>query len=186
MDSYKLSMRAFSCITARKPSCGKVMFLHLSVSHSVHRGRECIPACTGKRGVYPSMHWTGRVSAQRGVCPGSTPHPLDQRQTPRDTTGQQVGSTHPTGMHCCPFDKCNVLHGHCQRRYRLRSQHRCMLLSGRWSHTLHPRESCRYRLWRRNGFHRSGEQRKTVGSDTDTGLVSNVVTKFTSAYPRVS
>ena len=25
-------------ITARKRSCGKVMFLHLSVSHSVHRG----------------------------------------------------------------------------------------------------------------------------------------------------
>ena len=26
-------------------SCGKVMFLHLSVSHSVHRG-VCVPACT--------------------------------------------------------------------------------------------------------------------------------------------
>ena len=25
-------------ITARKQNCGKVMFLHLSVSHSVHRG----------------------------------------------------------------------------------------------------------------------------------------------------
>ena len=33
-------------ITVRKRSCGKVMFLHLSVGHSVHRG-----------GVYPSMHW---------------------------------------------------------------------------------------------------------------------------------
>ena len=32
-------------ITARKRSCRKVVFLHLSVSHSVHRG------------VYPSMQW---------------------------------------------------------------------------------------------------------------------------------
>ena len=31
------------CIfTARKRSCGKVMFLHLSVSHSVHRGGLCM------------------------------------------------------------------------------------------------------------------------------------------------
>ena len=35
-------------ITVRKQSCGKVMFLHLSVSHSVHRGGA----------VYPSMHWS--------------------------------------------------------------------------------------------------------------------------------
>ena len=35
-------------------SCGKVMFLHLSVSHSVHR------VCVGQpplRQTYPSMHW---------------------------------------------------------------------------------------------------------------------------------
>ena len=30
--------------TARKRSCGKVTFLHLSVSHSVHRGREGLPS----------------------------------------------------------------------------------------------------------------------------------------------
>ena len=33
-----------SIITVRKRSCGKVMFLHLSVSHSVHR-RVCLSAC---------------------------------------------------------------------------------------------------------------------------------------------
>ena len=37
-------------LTARHRSCGKVMFLNLSVSHSVHRGVSvqgvCIPACT--------------------------------------------------------------------------------------------------------------------------------------------
>ena len=32
--------------TAHKRSSGKVMFLHLSVSHSVHR-EGCIPACNG-------------------------------------------------------------------------------------------------------------------------------------------
>ena len=32
--------------TVRKRSCGKVMYLHLSVSNSVHGG--CIPACTGQ------------------------------------------------------------------------------------------------------------------------------------------
>ena len=30
-------------ITVRNSSCGKAMFLHLSVSHSVHRGGWCTP-----------------------------------------------------------------------------------------------------------------------------------------------
>ena len=52
-------------------SCGKGMFLHLSVSHSVHRG-----GC-----VYPSMHW-GR-------------HPRPPRQTP---PGRHTPSAdHPSG-----------------------------------------------------------------------------------------
>ena len=34
----------FSFVTAHKRSCGKVMFLHLSVSHSVHGGwGACVP-----------------------------------------------------------------------------------------------------------------------------------------------
>ena len=32
-------------ITARKRSCGKVMFLHLSLSHSVFTGGVCLSAC---------------------------------------------------------------------------------------------------------------------------------------------
>ena len=81
--------------TARKPSCGKVMFLHLSVSHSVHRGcvypstqrvGVCIPVCNGERvlplgpGVY--------------TPPGQTP----SGQTPcwADTPS---GHTHPLGRH---------------------------------------------------------------------------------------
>ena len=55
-------------VTVRKRSCGKVMFLHLSVSHSVHRGGclpgGCIPACTGQTpppGRHP--HCSGRYAA---------------------------------------------------------------------------------------------------------------------------
>ena len=66
-------------------SCGKVMFLHLSVSHSVHR-----------RGVvvYPSMH-RGRHP------PGQTDIPA---YTGADTplpTATAADGTHPTGMHSC-------------------------------------------------------------------------------------
>ena len=57
-------------ITARKRSCGKVMFLHLSLSHSVHMGG----------GVYPSMQWAGKGCTSPGrQPPGQTPlgkHPL--------------------------------------------------------------------------------------------------------------
>ena len=42
------SKHSFLIFTARKRSCSKVMFLHLSVSHFIHRG-----------GVYPSMQWAG-------------------------------------------------------------------------------------------------------------------------------
>ena len=43
-------------ITALKRSCGKVMFLHLSVSHSVHSGLGHV-----FRGTYPSMQWGRRA-----------------------------------------------------------------------------------------------------------------------------
>ena len=56
----------FSLFTARKQSCGKVMLLHLSVSHSVHRGGEGLPGqrptsgqrppCTLTTGQYAS-YW---------------------------------------------------------------------------------------------------------------------------------
>ena len=50
----------------------KVMFLHLSVSHSVHRGRG---------GLHPG---------------GQTPSPSDTTGY-----GQRAGGRHPTGMHSC-------------------------------------------------------------------------------------
>ena len=48
--------------TVRKRSCGKVMFLHLSVSHSVHKG-GCLPQCmlgyTPSPGQTPPPAWAG-------------------------------------------------------------------------------------------------------------------------------
>ena len=65
----------------------KVMFLHLSVSYSVHRWA----------GWLPSMHWE-EGSASRGaggVCIRDTWDTMGY--------GQQAGGTHPTGIHSCFF-----------------------------------------------------------------------------------
>ena len=59
-------------------SCGKLMFLHLSVSHSVHRGE-----------VYPSMHWGKHLRVDTPL--GTTPPP--------GQTAIAVDGTHPNGMH---------------------------------------------------------------------------------------
>ena len=99
--------------TARKRSCGKVMFLHLSVI--LFKGG----------GVYLSMHWTGvvpqhamgrsRLSREgclprRGCLGGnvhlSRPrgrHPQTQGQTPSPLPAMTIeaGGTHPTEMHSC-------------------------------------------------------------------------------------
>ena len=65
----------------------KVMFLHLSVSHSVHRGAVCL-----------SAYW------DTPSPPGA--YPLPGADTPQCTVhagryGQQASGTHPTGMHTC-------------------------------------------------------------------------------------
>ena len=77
----------------------KVMFLHLSVSHSVHR-RGSTWAGTAPGQVHP---WAD-TSPWAGTPPGRyTP----QADTPHQCMlgyGQQTGSTHPTGMHsCCSY-----------------------------------------------------------------------------------
>ena len=41
--------------TAHKPSCGKVVFLHLSVSHSVHRGEGGMRAPTARTSPPPTL-----------------------------------------------------------------------------------------------------------------------------------
>ena len=72
------------CITfyRRQRSCGKVMFLHLSVSHSVHRGR----ADMGE--TPPNRHLTGRQPPPR--------HP--SRHTPQADTlaGTRLRQTPPS------------------------------------------------------------------------------------------
>ena len=85
-------------------NCGKVMLLHLSVSHSVHGG------------VYLSMHWgrhpladtpPGRHPPGR-YPPGQKPrwadtplvrHPPRKKPTPLPPTATAADGTHPTGMH---------------------------------------------------------------------------------------
>ena len=59
---------------------GKVMFLHLSVNHSVHRGR-------GVMMPLPVMDSTPSWTAT--PPPPTAPHPL---------LSQHMGSTHPIGM----------------------------------------------------------------------------------------
>ena len=73
-----------SFITIRKQSCGKVMFLHLSVSHSVHRGVSAsvhagIHTPLGRHPPPPSRNPLGRQPPPPGQtpAPGQIPHPAD-------------------------------------------------------------------------------------------------------------
>ena len=72
-----------------------VMFLHLSVSHSVHRGDVCqtpppeqTPPCANSP--------LGRHPPPRQTPPGRPPPPPIPQQTATAANG-----THPTGMHSC-------------------------------------------------------------------------------------
>ena len=64
--------------------CLKVMFLHLSVSHSVHRG--CLPQCM-----------LGYTPPRPDTPPGQTRHPPPQQ------TVSAADVTHPTGMLSCSY-----------------------------------------------------------------------------------
>ena len=85
---YCILTYSFNIFTVRKWSCGKVMFLHLSVSHSVHGGGgRCIPACTGQTPL-PSACWDTH-----------TPLPSACWDTPPAATA--ADGTYPTGMISC-------------------------------------------------------------------------------------
>ena len=61
-------------ITVRRRSCGKVMFLHLPVSHSVHRGGVCLSACWDTHSPGQTCPWADySPSAQ---CMLGYTHPL--------------------------------------------------------------------------------------------------------------
>ena len=81
-DIYWMFFCKVSVITTRKRSCGKVMFLHMSVSHSVHGvGGLCLGLCPG------GSLWSG------SLC--------ERDPTPRTVTVTNARSTHPTGIHTC-------------------------------------------------------------------------------------
>ena len=71
-------------ITVRKRSCGKVMFLHLSVSQSVHGG--CLPQCM--------LGNTTPCPVHAGIYNPCPVHAGIDMATAAD-------GTHPTEMHSC-------------------------------------------------------------------------------------
>ena len=76
----------------------KVMFLHLFISHSVHRGSPT-PGEVPPGQVYPPG-----VTPREGTPPaGTTPRQVQPPPRPQYMLGygQQAGDTHPTGMHSC-------------------------------------------------------------------------------------
>ena len=81
-------------ITARKRSCGKVMFLHLSVSHSV---QGCILAYNGQ-GCTPTSEQTTPPPQADTPIPLSRPPQADPFET-----ATEAGGTHPTGMNSCVY-----------------------------------------------------------------------------------
>ena len=64
VTARKWSLGQGNVFTVRKLSCGKIMFSHLSVSHSVHRGHAWQGAC-----VTWGYAWWGHTW-QEGVCGG--------------------------------------------------------------------------------------------------------------------
>ena len=96
-------------ITVRKRSCGKVMFLHLSVSHSVHGG--------GSASVHAGIHPPGQTPPPGRHRPGQTHQPPGRwADTPLPSTcwdtppcpvhagidmATTADGTHPNGMHSC-------------------------------------------------------------------------------------
>ena len=85
-------------------SCGKVMFLHLSVSHSVHRGRSVCgrhPQADTHLGRYPrGRHPRGR-HPQADTPQAETPWADTPGRHSPGQTATAADSTHPTGMHSC-------------------------------------------------------------------------------------
>ena len=81
--------------TGRNEVVAKVIiFLHLSVIHSVHRGE----------GVYEADPLGADTPLPRVRHPPGSRHPLRSRHPPEQTPpayGQRAAGTHPTGMHSC-------------------------------------------------------------------------------------
>ena len=92
--------RLINIITVRKRSCGKVVFLHLSVGHFVHRG--CLLQCMLGYSSRQTHPW---ANTPLGRYPRQTPPRQTSlwADTPRADT--------PPGRHPLPADS------HCSGRY---------------------------------------------------------------------
>ena len=84
------------------------MFLHLSVSHSVHRGVSstgpggCLPGGVSRPG--PGRLPGGCPGPGWGGCPGPggcIPRCTEADTPPPQQTATAADGTHPTGMHSC-------------------------------------------------------------------------------------
>ena len=107
-------LNTLSCfITGRNEVVAKVIFLHLSVIHSVHGGVCLVWSRGGVPGLVPGgcawsgpggggCTWSGprggTWSGPGGYLPG-TPPPDQVHPSPK--YGQRAAGTHPTGMHSC-------------------------------------------------------------------------------------
>ena len=98
----------------------KVMFLHLSVSHSVQGGvlPQCMMGYTPQQQTPPWQQtppqeadtpWEADTPSPGSRHPPAADTPPGRRHPPRAVHawryGQQAGGTHPTGMHTCIFLK---------------------------------------------------------------------------------
>ena len=84
-------LRSLRIFTGRNEVVAKVMFLQVSVIHSVHRG-----VLWRNQGEPPPLR-AGRTPPGRETPPGWETPP--RKQTP--AYGLRAASTHPTGMHSC-------------------------------------------------------------------------------------
>ena len=93
-------------------SCGKIMFLHLSISHSVHRG------CVWWTSPWADAPLAGTPPPQADTTTRQTPPLAD---TPQARTPKQapLPGRHPTGETLPGQTSPSpwALHGHCSGRY---------------------------------------------------------------------
>ena len=85
-----ISRLGVGLITGRNEVVAKVIFLHLSVIHSVHRGGFCLSAC------WDTPPPPGADPPRADIPPEQT---TPGKQTP--AYGLRAAGTHPTGMHSC-------------------------------------------------------------------------------------
>ena len=92
MTNWEIEV-CLAIFTACKRSCGKVMFLHLSIIRA-----------TGGLPSHNAMRQADTPSVGRTPPPAHNAHPLPpQKATPPPPPryGESAGCTHPTGLHIC-------------------------------------------------------------------------------------